>query len=168
MLGEYYMYCSKCGKPAGDEAFYCQWCGAKLDNPDLNWTISKIQSLIQESPELEISKYMARLWKSGIYKEYGDGTWESFSRVNFGMDKSLAFKYKTVGIHYFDNNGKPLLRNIEDWGFTKLLKLQNLSIEEISFFQEQGTLDPNMSVKDVDEIQKRIRDIKLQDTEKDN
>ena len=106
------MYCEKCGKPVSGTAFYCQWCGNELDRNTEEWIIEKIKSLRRTSPEIEAAKYMARLWNAESYKTHY-ASFEDFAWEKLGMEKSLAYKYKDVGLNYFDDQGNCLLPSAE-------------------------------------------------------
>ena len=153
------MYCTKCGKPVSNTAFYCQWCGAELVQPDTEWMIEKIKTLRQKPREVEAAKYIAKLWESGAYKDKYD-SFDAFAAENINMEKSIAFKTKDVGLKFFDNDGRPLLPNLEEWGIGKLTQLLSLSVDEICFWQENGLLDPQMTSADLAEFMKEYRKVK--------
>ena len=158
-MRRFLMYCFKCGKPIRKDAFYCQWCGIELDQQDTDWTVDRIKSLRQPSRDLEIAKYIARLWREDAYKADYD-SFESFARQRLGMEKSIAFKYKDVGMKFLSEDGEPLIADAEQWGIGKLTKLLTLSIEEIRFFREKGLLDPNMTLAQLDDLLKRLREVR--------
>ena len=76
------------------------------------------------------------------------------------MEKSLAYKYKDVGFIYFDNHGKCLLPSAERWGIGKLIKLMPLSIDEITFWEEQGVINPDMTLTQLDSFLRKLKDAK--------
>ncbi len=153
------MYCEKCGKPVRETAFYCQWCGNELDWDTEEWIIEKIKALRRTSPEIEAAKYMARLWNANSYKTHF-ASFEDFAWEKLGMEKSLAYKYKDVGLKYFDDQGNCLLPSAERWGIGKLIKLMPLSIEEITFWEEQGVIDPDMTLTQLGSFLRKLKDVR--------
>lgn len=141
------MYCPKCGKSLSKDALYCQWCGKKLSLIDPDTIVERIKELRQPH-ELEVAGLIATIWRTGAYKKQYR-SFEDFGWDQLGMDKSIMFKYKDVGMKFLDEDGNPLIPDAEQWGIGKLTIMLNLEFNEISYLREKGFIDPNMRMQDL-------------------
>lgn len=144
------MYCPKCGKMIPNNSFFCQWCGNEILLTETDAIVERINTLIalDKSFELSMAKNIAAIWRSGDYKKQFDSL-EAFGKAKFGMEKSSLYKYKSVGMTFFDENGEPLIPDVEKWGYGKLTVLVAVPLAEIALLREKNLIFPEMLMKDL-------------------
>ena len=156
------MYCPKCGNAIGEQAFFCQWCGEKIDLVELETIIERIKYLRKPYYErtlsdLELCKYISRIYREGKYLQRYDSL-EEFGLNELGIDKSSMFMYKNVGEKLLDSNGNPLILRGSEWGLGSLNELYTLDIKTINALIEYGIIDPSMKQKELRDRIKKIKD----------
>lgn len=155
------MYCPKCGNTVGERAFFCQWCGEKIDLVELGAMIERIKYLRKPyndrtRTDIELCKYISRIYREGKHLQNYDSL-EEFGFHELGIDKSSIFMYKNVGEKLLDSNGDLLIMRGSEWGLGSLNELYTLDIETINTLIEQGIIYPSMKQK---ELRERIKKIK--------
>ena len=141
------MYCPKCGKMIPNNSFFCQWCGNEI--------------LLAEKDRLATAKIIAGIWRRGDYKSQYDSL-EAFGKDKLGMEKSSIYKYKSVGMTFFDESGEPLMPDVEKWGYGKLTVLVAVPLDEIAFLRENNRIYPEMPLKELRNVITRWQKIKLE------
>ena len=160
------MYCPKCGNAIGEHAFFCQWCGEKIDLIERGAIIERIKylkKLYEEEKnlsDLELCKYISRIYRGKEYLQHYD-SFEDFGKNELGIDKSSMFMYKNVGDNLLDSNGAPLILRGSEWGIGKLNELYKLGIDfdidTVNSLIKNGIIYPSMKLAD---LRKRVKNIK--------
>lgn len=153
------MYCPKCGNAVGEKAFFCQWCGEKIDLVELDTIVERIKYLRNNRTltDFELCKYISRIYREGKYLQ-NYGSLEEFGIKELGIEKSNMFMYKNVGENLLDSNGNPLILQGSEWGVGKLNELYTLDIETINILIKNGIIYPSMKQKELREQINKVKD----------
>lgn len=154
------MFCPKCGKRISGDSFFCQWCGSEVKLQDTEAIVERIKMLgeINESYELSVAKYIAAIWRSGDYKKHYDSL-EAFGKAKLGMKKSSLYKYKSVGMKFFDADGEPLIPDAYEWGYGKLTVLISLELDDITYLRENKIISPDMPESELRKVISTLQEI---------
>ncbi len=153
------MYCPKCGNAVGEKAFFCQWCGEKIDLVELETIVERIKYLRNNRTltDFELCKYISRIYRERKYLQ-NYGSLEEFGIKELGIEKSNMFMYKNVGENLLDSNGNPLILQGSEWGVGKLNELYTLDIETINILIKNGIIYPSMKQKELREQINKVKD----------
>ena len=86
------MYCPKCGNVVSKNAFFCQWCGEKIDLVELDSIAERIkyirkQTIEKNTSDLEICKYVSKIYRDRSYLQSYD-SFEAFGQNVLDIEKS--------------------------------------------------------------------------------
>jgi len=98
-----------------------------------------------------VAKYIAAIWRSGDYKTHFDSL-DAFGRAKLGMEKSSIYKYKSVGMKFFDADGEPLIPDVEKWGYGKLTVLISLDLDVITYLRDNKIISPDMPLSELRKV----------------
>ena len=159
------MYCPKCGSVVSKNAFFCQWCGEKIDLVELDSIAERIkyirkQTIEKNTSDLEICKYVSKIYRDRSYLQSYD-SFEAFGQNVLDIEKSDLFMYKNVGEKLLNADGEPLIKHGFDWGIGKLNELYTLDVDVINMLIDDNFIRPSMSLAQLRECVKKIKNALL-------
>lgn len=129
-----------------------------------------------EANKIKIAAEINRVLSEKLFVDDFDN-FETYAKKIFGLSKAMAYNYANVGVWAEKNDkGNPTGQSvfvhrdekgkvIADYSITKLLRLIPVELDTVKEWDEKGTINPSMSVKEIESIVKAWKTCEAADIE---
>lgn len=133
-----------------------------FNNKQLNTATRNIYGYVfgMEKNKFKMAAEMSRILENNLFVDDFDN-FETYASKVFNLKKAMAYNYASIGKDWVARNekGNPtgesiLPHDAVDYQITKILALMKVGVEQATQWANDGTINPFMSVKEIEAIVK--------------